>query len=38
VGGYAVDLDKGLTWKEQLVKATNKAYKAFWACIGMFGI
>jgi hypothetical protein len=32
-----ITLDKGLTWKKQLDKATNKAYKAFWACRGMFG-
>jgi hypothetical protein len=28
--------DKGWTWKKQLVKI-NKAYKAFWTCIGTFG-
>jgi hypothetical protein len=30
-------LDKGLTWKEHLDKATSKAYKAFWTCRGTFG-
>jgi hypothetical protein len=30
-------LDKGLTWKKQLDKAMNKAYKAFWTCRGTFG-
>jgi hypothetical protein len=28
---------KGLTWKKQLDKAINKAYKAFWTCKGMSG-
>jgi hypothetical protein len=30
-------LDKGLTWKGQLDKFINKAYKAFWTCRSMFG-
>jgi hypothetical protein len=30
-------LDKGLTWKKQLGKAINEAYKAFWTCRGTFG-
>jgi hypothetical protein len=30
-------LDKRLTWKKQLDKAINKAYKAFWACRCIFG-
>jgi hypothetical protein len=29
--------DKGLTWKKQLDKVINKAYKAFWTCRGTFG-
>jgi hypothetical protein len=32
-----ITLDKGLTWKKQLDKANNKAYKAFWTCRGTFG-
>jgi hypothetical protein len=32
-----ITLDKGLTWKKQLDKAINKAYKAFWTCRGTFG-
>jgi hypothetical protein len=32
-----VTLDKGLTWKKQLDKAINKAYRAFWTCRGTFG-
>jgi hypothetical protein len=32
-----VTLDKGLTWKNQLDKFTEKAYKAFWTCRGTFG-
>jgi hypothetical protein len=30
-------LDKGLTWRKQLDKVINRAYKAFWTCKGMFG-
>jgi hypothetical protein len=30
-------LDKGLTWKKQLDKAINRAYKAFWTRRGTFG-
>jgi hypothetical protein len=30
-------LDKGLTWKNQVDKFINKAYKAFWTCRGKFG-
>jgi hypothetical protein len=30
-------LDKGLTWRTQLDKVINRAYKAFWTCRGMFG-
>jgi hypothetical protein len=30
-------LDKWLTWKKQLDRVTNKAYRAFWTCRGMFG-
>jgi hypothetical protein len=30
-------LDKGLTWKKQLVKVTIKAYRAFWTWKGTFG-
>jgi hypothetical protein len=30
-------LDKRLTWKKQLAKVTNKAYRAFWTCRGTFG-
>jgi hypothetical protein len=26
-----------LTWKKQLDKVINKAYKAFWTCRGTFG-
>jgi hypothetical protein len=29
-------LDKGLTWKMQLDKVTDKAYKAFWRCRSTF--
>jgi hypothetical protein len=32
-----ITLDKGLTWKKQLVKVINKAYKAFWICRGTSG-
>jgi hypothetical protein len=32
-----ITLDKGMTWKKQLDKAINKAYKAFWTCRGTFG-
>jgi hypothetical protein len=32
-----ITLDKGLTWKKQLDKVINKAYKAFWTCRGTFG-
>jgi hypothetical protein len=32
-----VTLDKGMTWKKQLDKVTDKAYKAFWTCRGTFG-
>jgi hypothetical protein len=32
-----VTLDKGLTWKKQLHKVSDKAYKAFWTCIRTFG-
>jgi hypothetical protein len=28
----AITLDKGLTWKKQLDKVINKAYRAFWTC------
>jgi hypothetical protein len=28
---------KGLTWKKQLDKVIDKAYKAFWTCRGTFG-
>jgi hypothetical protein len=30
-------LYKELTWKKQLDKVINKAYKAFWTCRGTFG-
>jgi hypothetical protein len=30
-------LDKGLTWRKQLDKFIDKAYKAFWTCRGTFG-
>jgi hypothetical protein len=30
-------LDKGLTWKKQIDKVIDKAYKAFWTCRGTFG-
>jgi hypothetical protein len=30
-------LDKGLTWKKQLDRVTNKVYRAFWTCRGTFG-
>jgi hypothetical protein len=30
-------LDKGQTWKKQLDKVIDKAYKAFWICRGTFG-
>jgi hypothetical protein len=33
----ALTLDKGLIWKEQLDKVTNKGYRAFWTCRDMFG-
>jgi hypothetical protein len=32
-----ITLDKGLTWKKQLDKVINKAYRAFWTCRGTFG-
>jgi hypothetical protein len=32
-----VTLYKGLTWKKQLDKVIDKAYKAFWTCSGTFG-
>jgi hypothetical protein len=32
-----ITLDKGLTWRKQLDKVTDKAYKAFWTCRGTFG-
>jgi hypothetical protein len=32
-----VILDNGLTWKKQLDKVIDKAYKAFWTCRGTFG-
>jgi hypothetical protein len=34
---FAITLDKRLTWKKQLDKTINKAYKAFWTCRGTFG-
>jgi hypothetical protein len=34
---FGVTLDKGLTWKKQLDKVIDKAYKAFWTCRGTFG-
>jgi hypothetical protein len=37
VKNLGIILDKGLTWKKQLDKAINKAYKAFWTCRGTFG-
>jgi hypothetical protein len=30
-------LDKRLTWKKQMDRVTNKAYRAFWTCRGTFG-
>jgi hypothetical protein len=30
-------LDKGLTWKKQWNKVTNKEYRAFWTCRCTFG-
>jgi hypothetical protein len=32
-----VILDKRLTWKKQLNKVIDKAYKTFWTCRGTFG-
>jgi hypothetical protein len=32
-----VTLDKGLTWKKQLDKVIDKAYKVFWTCRATFG-
>jgi hypothetical protein len=32
-----ITLDKGLTWKKQLDKVIDKAYKAFWTCRVTFG-
>jgi hypothetical protein len=32
-----IPLSKGLTWKKQLDKLTNKTYRAFWTCQGTFG-
>jgi hypothetical protein len=32
-----VTLNKGLTWKKQLDKGIDMAYKAFWTCRGTFG-
>jgi hypothetical protein len=32
-----VTLGKGLTWKKQLHKVIDKAYKSFWTCRGTFG-
>jgi hypothetical protein len=32
-----VTLDMGLTWKKHLGKVSNKAYRAFQTCRGMFG-
>jgi hypothetical protein len=29
--------DKGLTWKKQMDRVTNKAYRAFWTCTDTFG-
>jgi hypothetical protein len=31
-----VKLDKGLTWKKQVDKVIDEAYKAFWTCRGTF--
>jgi hypothetical protein len=31
-----ITLEKGLTWKKQLDKVINKAYKAFWTCRDTF--
>jgi hypothetical protein len=30
-------LDKGLTWKAQLINVMNKACRAFWTCKDTFG-
>jgi hypothetical protein len=30
-------LGKGLKWKKQLDRVTNKAYRAFWTCRSTFG-
>jgi hypothetical protein len=32
-----ITLDKGPTWKKQLDKVIDKAYKAFWTCRSTFG-
>jgi hypothetical protein len=32
-----ITLDKGLTWKKQLDKVINKAYKTFWTYRGTVG-
>jgi hypothetical protein len=32
-----ITMDKGLTWKAQLNKVTNMAYRVFWTCRGSFG-
>jgi hypothetical protein len=32
-----VILDKGLTWKKQLDKVSDRTYKVFWKCRGTFG-
>jgi hypothetical protein len=31
-----VTVDKGLTWKKQLDKVIDRAYKSFWTCRGTF--
>jgi hypothetical protein len=32
-----ITIRKGLTWKKQMNKITDKAYKAFWTCRGTSG-
>jgi hypothetical protein len=34
---FGLTLDKGLTWKKQLDRVINKAYKTLWTSRGTFG-